>query len=122
MICSKSNSKRVDTERMSSEFIILKNRLLDYQERIKGLSDSQKSSGAVKEKQKNSYGSAIAEQNEDTDIMDHKRTKESYCCKCGRIYRRIYYKVQGGNETAVSANRELSTSLWSVGISYFNQP
>ena len=56
-----SNSKRVDTERMSAEIIVLKDRILGYQETIKGLQNSLKSSEASKEKQKKSYESTITE-------------------------------------------------------------
>lgn len=56
-----NNSKRVDTERMSAEIIVLKDRILGYQETIKGLQSSLKSSEASKEKQKKSYQSTIAE-------------------------------------------------------------
>lgn len=56
-----SNSKRVDTERMSAEIIALKDRILGYQETIKGLKGSLKLSEASKEKQKSSYEATIAE-------------------------------------------------------------
>lgn len=56
-----SNSKHVGIERMSAEIIALKDRILGYQETIKSLQGSLKSSEAAREKQKNTYEAAIAE-------------------------------------------------------------
>lgn len=56
-----SNSKRVDSERMSAEIITLKGRIFRYQETIKSLQGSLKYAEAAKEKQKNTYESTVAE-------------------------------------------------------------
>lgn len=56
-----SNSRRVDCERMTAEITALKDRVLGYQETIKSLQGSLKSSEAAKEKQKAAYKSTIAE-------------------------------------------------------------
>lgn len=54
-----SNSKRVDSERMSAEIIFLKGRILGYQELIKSLQRSQKSSESARVTQKSDYESTI---------------------------------------------------------------
>lgn len=56
-----SNSKRVDSERMSAEIISLKDRMLGYQELLKSLQGSLKSSESARAKQKNDYESTIDE-------------------------------------------------------------
>lgn len=56
-----SNSKRVDAERMSAEIIVLKDRILGYQEAVKNLQASLKSVQKTKEKQKESYEATISE-------------------------------------------------------------
>ena len=56
-----SNSKRVDSERMASEILQLKDRILGYQESIKGLRRSLNHVEKAKELQKESYESVIAE-------------------------------------------------------------
>ena len=56
-----SNSKRVDSERMASEILQLKDRILGYQESIKGLRRSLNHVEKAKELQKESYESIIAE-------------------------------------------------------------
>lgn len=56
-----SNSKRVDTERMSAEIIVLKDRILGYQAAVKSLQVSLISAKKTKEKQKESYEATIAE-------------------------------------------------------------
>ena len=56
-----SNSKRIDTEKLSAEIIQLKDRILEYQQIIKSLQGSLKSAEAAKERQKAGYESAIAE-------------------------------------------------------------
>lgn len=50
-----SNSKRVDSERMASEILQLKDRILGYQESIKGLRRSLNHVEKAKELQKESY-------------------------------------------------------------------
>ncbi len=55
-----SNSKHRDLERMSTEIFSLKDRILRYQERIKSLQNSVKSSESAKEKQKRDFENAIA--------------------------------------------------------------
>lgn len=56
-----SNSKRVDAERMSSEIIQLKDRILGYQESVKRLQDLLRNAEKSKVSQKQSYESVIAE-------------------------------------------------------------
>lgn len=56
-----SNSKRVDSERMSAEIITLKDRILDYQEQIKSLQGSLKSYGSAMAKQKSDFESMVSE-------------------------------------------------------------
>lgn len=56
-----SNSKRIDSERMVSEIIQLKDRILGYQETIKSLQNSLRNAEKTKASQKQSYESAIAE-------------------------------------------------------------
>src|SRR5574344_1024596 len=56
-----SNSKRVDAERMSSEIIQLKDRILGYQESVKRLQDLLRNAEKSKVSQKQSYESVSAE-------------------------------------------------------------
>jgi len=56
-----SNSKRIDSERMSVEIISLKDKIIGYQELIKSLQGSFHSSVSAREKQKSDYESTIAE-------------------------------------------------------------
>lgn len=56
-----SNSKNIGFERLSSEVVQLKDRILGYQEQVKSLQGSLKSSEAAKERQKQRYESIIAE-------------------------------------------------------------
>lgn len=56
-----SNSKRVDSERMSAEIIALKDRIVVYQETIHSLQGSLKKSENTRNKQKIKYESSLAE-------------------------------------------------------------
>lgn len=56
-----SNSKRVASERMSAEIIQLKDRILGYQENVKGLQDSLRSALKTNKKQKDTYETMLAE-------------------------------------------------------------
>ena len=56
-----SNSKNIDFERLSAEVVKLKDRILGYQEQVKSLQGSLKSSEAAKERQKQRYESIISE-------------------------------------------------------------
>lgn len=56
-----SNSKHVDAERMSSEIISLKDRVLGYQESIKSLQSSLKSVENAKNRQEKAYLASLAE-------------------------------------------------------------
>lgn len=56
-----SNSKRVDAERMSSEIISLKDRVLGYQESIKSLQSSLKSVEKAKNRQEKAYQASLTE-------------------------------------------------------------
>lgn len=56
-----SNSKWVDTERMSAEIIVLKDRIFGYQAEVKSLQGSLKSARKAKAKQKQSYDMTVAE-------------------------------------------------------------
>lgn len=56
-----SNSKRVASERMSAEIIQLKDRILGYQENVKGLQDSLRSALKTNQKQKDTYETVLAE-------------------------------------------------------------
>lgn len=56
-----SNSKRIDSERMASEIIQLKDRILGYQESIKSLRKSLNHAEKARESQKEFYESTIAE-------------------------------------------------------------
>lgn len=55
-----SNSKRVASERMSVEIIQLKDRILGYQENVKGLQDSLRSALKTNKKQKAAYETMLA--------------------------------------------------------------
>lgn len=54
-------SKRVDSERMSSEIIMLKDRIPRYQETVKRLQDSLRNTEKARTMQRESYESAIVE-------------------------------------------------------------
>ena len=56
-----SSSKNIGFERLSAEVVQLKDRILGYQEQVKCLQGSLKSSEAAKERQKQRYESIIAE-------------------------------------------------------------
>lgn len=56
-----SNSKRVDSERMSAEILSLKDRMLGYQEKVKNLQDSLRSAEKAKTRQKAAYEVALTE-------------------------------------------------------------
>lgn len=56
-----SGNLRTDFDKVTEENVKLKDRILGYQERIKALQDSLKSSESAREKQKNSYESTIAQ-------------------------------------------------------------
>lgn len=58
-----SNSKRVDAERMSSEIISLKDRVLGCQESIKSLQSSLKSVEKAKNRQEKAYQASLTEKN-----------------------------------------------------------
>lgn len=56
-----SNSKRVESEKMSAEIIILKDRIVGYQDKIHNLRQSLKSAVLTNKKQKATYEDSIAE-------------------------------------------------------------
>ena len=56
-----SNSKRVESEKMSTEIITLKDRIIGYQDTIHSLRQSLKSTESTNKKQKATYEDAIAE-------------------------------------------------------------
>lgn len=56
-----SNSKRVDSERMSAEILALKDRVLGYQEKIKNLQDSLRTAEKAKTRQKEAYEATLTE-------------------------------------------------------------
>ena len=56
-----SNSTRIDSERMSAEIIVLKDRIAGYQETVHSLQASLKKSEHTKKKQKEDYEALLSE-------------------------------------------------------------